>query len=164
MNGPIIHALKGSLAGIAATVPMTIAMAAMHKLLPGHEQYPLPPRLITENALEKADADGTLPEEHEDGLALVNHFAYGAAMGAVYSLGLYAARTRPAAASGVAFGLGVWAASYQAILPVAGLFPPPEAEPARRNALMITSHIVWGAALGLALQAADGKGENQNGK
>ena len=75
MDGPIIHVLKGGLAGLAATVPMTMAMAAMHKLLPDHEQYPLPPRLITENALEKADTDDALPEEHENGLALVNHFA-----------------------------------------------------------------------------------------
>lgn len=164
MDGPIIQVLKGSLAGLAATVPMTVAMGAMHRLLPAHEQYPLPPRVITENVLEKADADDALAEEHEDGLALVNHFAYGAAMGAVYALGLHVARKQAAAGSGVAFGLGVWAASYQAVLPMARLFPPPEAEPARRNALMITSHIVWGATLGLALQAANGKGENQNGR
>ncbi len=164
MDGPIISALKGSLAGLAATVPMTIAMAAMHRLLPRHEQYPLPPRIITENVLEKADVDDSLPKDHKDGLALFNHFAYGAAMGAIYSLGLNVAGKRAAAGSGAAFGLGVWAASYQAILPTAGLFPPPEAEPARRNALMITAHIVWGAALGIALHTADGKGDDQNGR
>jgi uncharacterized membrane protein YagU involved in acid resistance len=144
--------VTGALAGLAATVPMTAAMAAMHRFLPPEESYPLPPRLITENALEKVDAHDELPEEGERGLALVNHFAYGTAMGAIYASGLEALEAEPTVANGVAFGLGVWAGSYQALLPLTGLFPPAHKQPAMRNALMIAAHIVWGAALGLAVR------------
>ena len=149
--------MAGAVAGLSATVPMTAAMTEMHKHLPPHEQYPLPPRLITENALASVDAHDELPEEGETKLALVNHFAYGTAMGSIYAAGLKALGAEPSTANGVAFGLGVWAISYQGLLPVAGLFPPAHQQPARRNALMIAAHIVWGAGLGLALRALNGE-------
>jgi len=148
--------LSGAVAGLTATVPMTAAMAGMHRLLPPEESYPLPPRLITENVLEKVEADDQLPEEGKRELAVVNHFAYGAAMGAIYASGLEALDTKPSVANGVFFGLGVWAGSYQALLPLAGLFPPAHKQPAARNALMIAAHVVWGAALGLTLQKLEG--------
>jgi uncharacterized membrane protein YagU involved in acid resistance len=144
--------ISGAVAGLAATVPMTAAMAAMHHMLPAEEQYPLPPRLITENALEAVELDNTLPEESEREMTMVNHFAYGTAMGAIYASGLQALNAKPSVANGVAFGLGVWAGSYQALLPLAGLFPPAHKQPAARNALMIAAHIVWGAALGIVLE------------
>ena len=143
--------IAGAIAGFSATVPMTAAMAGMHKMLPRYEKYPLPPRLITENVLEKADVAEQVPENSERQLALVNHFAYGLATGAIYASGLRAFGVRPTVANGVAFGLAVWAGSYQALLPMVGLFPPADEQPARRNALMIAAHIVWGGALGLIL-------------
>lgn len=148
--------VSGGVAGLGATVPMTAAMAAMHKLLPPEQQYPLPPRLITENVLEAAEVEEQVPEEQERQLSLLNHFAYGTAMGTIYASGLQALGARPTVANGIAFGLGVWAGSYQALLPLTGLFPPAHAQPASRNALMITAHVVWGAALGLILQKLDG--------
>lgn len=143
--------LTGAAAGFAATVPMTAAMAGMHKLLPPDEQYPLPPRLITENVLDAAEVEEKVPEEEERKLSLVNHFAYGSAMGGIYASGLQALDAKPTVANGIVFGLGVWAGSYQALLPMTGLFPPADEQPARRNALMITAHIVWGAALGIIM-------------
>jgi hypothetical protein len=53
--------LNGALAGFVATVPMSAAMLTMHRLLPEHEQYPLPPHEITAELAEKADM-----EEHLD--------------------------------------------------------------------------------------------------
>ena len=46
--------LLGALAGLAATAPMTLAMKLMHEALPRHEQYPLPPRQVTEGMAEKS--------------------------------------------------------------------------------------------------------------
>lgn len=40
--------IAGSVAGCVATLPMTLAMEAMHRQLPPEEQYPLPPREITD--------------------------------------------------------------------------------------------------------------------
>lgn len=52
--------VKGTIAGLVATVPMTLAMEAVHDQLPPHEQYSLPPRLITERVTADADT-GLLP-------------------------------------------------------------------------------------------------------
>lgn len=148
-NDDMNQILSGAVAGLTATVPMTAAMAGMHRLLPPELSYPLPPRLITENVLETVNVEDQVPEEGERELSVVNHFAYGTAMGAIYAAGLESLDAKPTMANGIAFGLGVWAGSYQALLPLAGLFPPAHKQPAARNALMIAAHVVWGAALGM---------------
>jgi uncharacterized membrane protein YagU involved in acid resistance len=55
----------------------------------------------------------------------------------------------PNVVNGVAYGLGVWTASYLGLLPALGLLAPATEHPARRNALMIAAHVVWGASLGI---------------
>jgi hypothetical protein len=144
----VAHLLIGSLAGAAATAPMTMAMEAMHGALPAREQYPLPPREITEAMTEGAGLRGELGEEGQFALTLAGHFAYGAACGAVYAP-LARALKPPPVAGGVAFGLAVWAGSYLGWLPAAGILRPATEHPARRNALMIAAHVVWGATTGL---------------
>jgi hypothetical protein len=113
------QALMGSLAGLTATVPMTLAMEAMHGALPAGERYPLPPREITEVMTEGAGLRGAC------------------------------ALRVPPVAGGAAFGLAVWAGSYLGWLPAAGILRPASEHPARRNALMIAAHVVWGATTGL---------------
>ncbi len=54
--------LSGTIAGFGATLPMTMAMVAMHRRLPEHQKYPLPPRRITMNAAKKAGAKKHLDE------------------------------------------------------------------------------------------------------
>jgi hypothetical protein len=144
MNGLI----KGALAGFIATIPMTLAMKALHAQLPKEERYPLPPRLIVESAAEKLDVEDDLREEDEFALTVASHFAYGATTGAIYGQGLGIQRMEPSVASGIVYGLGVWTVSYLGLLPGLGLLTPATEHPARRNALMIAAHIVWGAALG----------------
>lgn len=144
MNGLI----KGAIAGFVATIPMTLAMKALHSQLPREEQYPLPPRLIVESAAEKMEVDDELDDSHEYALTLISHFGYGTATGAVYGEALELQNIEPTVASGVAYGLGVWTLSYLGLLPGLGLLTPATEHPARRNALMIAAHIVWGAALG----------------
>ena len=155
--------LAGATAGFAATVPMTAAMEFMHRMLPAHEQYPLPPRQIVDNAVLKADAEQVTPgephggterrtgleprEDERAGLALAAHFAFGAMAGTAYGS---IARTRPAhpALAGMGYGLLVWVSQYLGVLPAVGVLSNAKDHPARRNALMIAAHLVWGAALG----------------
>ena len=73
--------LLGALAGLAATAPMTLAMKLMHEQLPREEQYPLPPRQVTEGLAEKAGVNEHLEEEERETAPWVSHFAYGAACG-----------------------------------------------------------------------------------
>jgi uncharacterized membrane protein YagU involved in acid resistance len=142
--------LLGALAGLTATVPMTLVMKLMHEQLPPGEKYALPPRQVTEGMAEAAGVDEHLDEEDREAATWVSHFAYGAACGALYgavSEGL----GRHAALAGAGFGVAVWAGSYLGWLPAAGIITPATEHPPRRNALMIVSHVVWGATAGLVL-------------
>lgn len=138
---------KGALAGAIATGPMTVAMVAMHRALPPKEQYPLPPSLITRELEEKAGVVDDIDRKEHRKLTFVNHFGYGALCGALFA----SMSTQPSVAKGVAFGLGVWSTSYFVLLPALRLVRPPTKAPPRRNALMIAAHVVWGAALAMAL-------------
>ena len=144
--------LLGALAGLAATAPMTLAMKLMHEQLPREEQYPLPPRQVTEGVAEKAGVNRQLGEDEREAATWASHFAYGAACGALYgALSGERADSHPLLA-GVGFGVAVWAGSYLGWLPAAGLITPATEHPPRRNALMIAAHVVWGATAGVALE------------
>ncbi|HYY93365.1 MAG TPA: DUF6789 family protein [Pyrinomonadaceae bacterium] len=151
--------LLGALAGLAATVPMTLAMKLMHEALPRHEQYPLPPRQVLEGMAEKAGVNEQMDEEDREAATWVSHFAYGMACGALYgalSEGLDSLDVPPALA-GVGFSLAVWAGSYLGWLPAAGIISPATEHPPRRNALMIAAHVVWGVSAGMMVdKLADG--------
>jgi len=154
--------LLGALAGLAATAPMTLAMKLMHEQLPRGERYPLPPRQVTEGLAEKAGVNEHLDEEEREAATWASHFAYGAACGALYGA-LSGARVddHPVLA-GVGFGVAVWAGSYLGWLPAAGIIAPATEHPARRNALMIAAHVVWGATAGLTLAGlADGEADGR---
>lgn len=146
----MIRLLAGALAGAAATVPMTLTMLWLHRLIPRNERRQLPPEQITENIAHDLGANEILQKESEkDLVSLINHFAFGATAGALYvplteKIGL------PPIVKGVGYGLTVWAVSYLGWLPAAGLLSPATEHPAKQNAMMITAHVVWGSVLGLA--------------
>src|SRR5690606_29422438 len=84
---PLVARLaEGAVAGAAATALRTVVMEAGFRLLPPQEQYPLPPRLIVEEAAARIQAP--LPGDEGDrvGLTLLAHFGYGTAGGAVLGL------------------------------------------------------------------------------
>lgn len=144
--------LLGALAGLAATGPMTLAMKLMHEQLPREEQYPLPPRQVTEGLAEKAGVNEHLEESEREAATWVSHFAFGTACGALYGAVAGERIDRHALLAGAGFGLAVWAGSYLGWLPAAGIISPATEHPARRNALMIAAHVVWGATTGVAVE------------
>lgn len=156
MNATVSRVCAGGAAGFAACGPMTVLMEAAGRLLPPEEQEPLPPRQITERAAEKADVADDMTEEQRAVAATVNHFGYGTSSGAAYAA-VAEHIPLPPAARGVAFALGLWAASYLGWLPAAGLYRPATRDSAGRNALMITAHVVWGAVLGVVEEELSGR-------
>jgi hypothetical protein len=48
----------------------------------------------------------------------------------------------------VTYGLAVWSASYLGWLPAVGLYRSALDDSPRRNLLMLSAHVVWGACLG----------------
>jgi len=150
----MIRLLKGSVAGFIATIPMTGVSEVLYKWLPLEQQYPLPPSDITstvadEVGLEEVDAAAHAP------LTYANHFSYGTTVGAGYAL---VADTLPFSplANGLLYGLGVWAGGYLGWLPALGIRHPATQSPAERNALMIASHLVWGATLSSVFHVLEG--------
>lgn len=150
-------ALQGAIAGLLATVPMTLVMVKWHQKLPLTQRYFLPPRLITDQLAAKMPNAGRFigPPARR---AHAAHFAFGAAAGAAYSL---IAPRRASATAGVGYGLLVWAASYLGWVPLADLMAPATRQPAARNAMMIAAHIVWGAALAISLDVLQSRGRER---
>ena len=146
--------LAGTFAGAAATFPMTALMVAGHRGLPWRQRHPLPPAHVTHSLLASVNLDDELSPPQQAAVAIANHFAYGAAMGALYSLvGGTQAHDRPLAA-GVGFGLAVWGANYFGLLPTFDLYRSSSKEPLPRTLLLVSAHVVWGASLGLLTNTA----------
>jgi uncharacterized membrane protein YagU involved in acid resistance len=147
-HSPESTLLNGALAGFMASLPMSVAMLIMHRLLPEHEQYPLPPHEITAELAEKADREEHLNEPEHTMATTVSHFAYGAVTGTLYAATAKHMFPNPAI-GGAVFGLAVWAGSYLGWLPALGILSSATEHPPRRNALMITAHLIWGSVTGI---------------
>lgn len=144
--------IRGAVAGLSGTVPMTLFGLAALQALPEKEQYPLPPEEITAEVSAKVGLDELAAEPKARRAASgVNHFAYGSAVGAAYALTAARLPLHPLL-KGSAFGLAVWAGSYLGWLPASGILRPATEHPARRNALMIAAHVIWGSVTALVVQ------------
>ena len=82
------------------------------------------------------------PEQRKVAGPLLQYLS-GAAAGAVYGA-LAEAAPRVTAGGGVPFGLAVWLAADEAIVPLLGLTPPPQDSPPRRHLLAFLGHCVYG--------------------
>jgi len=152
--------VTGAMSGFVATIPMTVAMLAINKLLARPHRQRLEPRKITDDMLGRVGLRDDLSEEERKQAALAAHFAFGSAAGSLYPV-VEPFIPAPPAIRGPLFGLGVWAVSYCGVLPAIETLPSPEKRPLGRTALLVAAHLVWGAALGasanLARHAANGK-------
>ena len=137
--------VRGAIAGAVATVPMSAVMLAAQKAGALPKQ---PPEEIVDSALDAADVE--VDEATSNVLATLNHFAFGASIGAGYSALRRATSERgDAAVVGIAYALAVWFASYQGWVP--RITPLPRATDDRedRQAVMAGAHVVYGAVLGV---------------
>ena len=140
--------LQGALAGMLGTLPMTIVMLILHRLLPNWQKYALPPEEITDDLAKRSDLRRRINKEQLLAATLISHFGYGSAMGILYSL-LTRMIPLPPIVKGMLFGLVVWVGSYLGLLPALGISAWAGKEPLRRNLLMILAHLIWGSATGI---------------
>lgn len=154
MRRTAIDLVGGSIAGAAATVPMSIVMLASEAAGYMEKQ---PPEKITEELLDKADVHPPEPVKKE--LTVINHLLFGAAAGAVYGVArglLTSGREMPPAKAevpaAIAFGLGVWFVSYEGWVPASGFMPPSHKTDPSRPVTMASAHVVFGACLALAMR------------
>jgi hypothetical protein len=128
--------LVGAIAGVVGTAVMSAAMRRLFAALPADEQYPMPPREVTERTFPG------LSEPAERDATLLSHFGFGAAAGALVA----AANADRRQSRSMLAALGIWVASYMGWAPGFGLLRPQTEHPLRRNLLMFLVHLVWGAA------------------
>lgn len=152
--------LAGAVSGLAATVPMTLVMLYLHRQIPRKNRRPLPPKQITVKVADELGADELVDNQTERNIAsTVNHFAYGAAAGALYAP-LAQSIDLPPAIKGAAYGLIVWSGSYLGWLPLLHIREPATERPASENAMMIAAHIVFGSALGILQEKFSDRGDS----
>jgi hypothetical protein len=153
--------LRGVVAGIAGTGVMTAYQLAVAKAQGKPLATPVPHRWAdapapAQAAKKIADAVGQGRRfTREDVPLLTNamHWLYGVTWGAFY--GAAAGRSSPdPVAGGLAFGTGVWSASYAELVPL-GVYEPPWKYPPKELSLDLSYHLVYGLAVDLAYDALD---------
>lgn len=146
------NASLGAVAGLAATMVMTTTMRRLHDAVAddphGPRRHPRRHPVAS-------------PPAGRDGSGLVPHFAFGAAMGALYAC---LPGRRP---SGLIYGPLVWSVSHFGRVTPPGVLKATDRSPMAYGALLVLAHALWGKALGINLrelqsvsgddaQAADG--------
>jgi uncharacterized membrane protein YagU involved in acid resistance len=146
--------LVSAAAGIVATVPMTVAMEQLHRVLPD-DHRPLPPREVIEGLYEQFGAYPIADERQLQESTVLLHYLFGGAAGAVFPL--LAPKSLPAAVgAGVLYGMIVWTGSYLGWLPAIGVRHHAKHDSTARTGLMVAAHMVWGMTLGLLLRGRPG--------
>ncbi len=107
---------------------------------------------LAANRLAVALTGSPLTGDRLAAAAVAVHFAFGAAMGALYGAG---ARSRKArAAQGAAFGLAVWMAADEVAMPALGLSASPARRPLEKRAQSMVAHLAFGIVAELTRAAA----------
>jgi uncharacterized membrane protein YagU involved in acid resistance len=150
--------LCGTAAGVAATYPMTVLMESLDGFDIGRPQSELPPRIITDEVVHTF-AHEQPPESVTSPATKIAHYTYGGLVGTLFPF-VDRVGCESRLANGVAYGLGVWAASYCGLLPLLGSSARATNRPARVNAIMIAAHVVWGASLAQLTDRTDFEGTN----
>jgi len=146
IKSPHMRLIQGAVAGLIATLPMTLFMRSTWKWLPAEEQYALPPRQITRNVVGPRRFFRMSPV-NQTALTLLLHFLFGAATGSIYGVVEERIPLKDMVKGPLA-GLVVWAGSYLGWVPALGILPPATEHPLRRNVMMIVAHLIWGVTLG----------------
>jgi uncharacterized membrane protein YagU involved in acid resistance len=155
-----VSAVAGAVGGVAGGTAMTVLMTQVAPRLLPHELLPdtPAPQKVVQWAQEEVGAPQALTGRSKDVAALATHFAYSAASGAMYGLvrpALPPLRALPTPAAGVLFGLGVWAASFEGLLPALGVMPRTTQHPPRRWPAPMMGHAVFGAVTALVASKLD---------
>lgn len=150
----------GALAGVVASVFHTAVMLTLHRLLPRARRDPVPPKEIASVAIERTGAKSAQSGARLNAVTVAGHFAYGAAAGALYTPIAERVR-RESPVFGIAYGIGVWAASYLGWIPALDILTPATRHPAQRNIMMILAHVAWGAALDAVFKKTGDRAETK---
>jgi hypothetical protein len=163
---PIRAWVEGMIAGAIGAGVQTLFFRATSKLAPptpkGAFEPPEPEQAdeseletVARRLVEELAQRGPLDEPTKRRLGQAVHYGFGAAWGGMYGL-LRASYPRLGGVSGAAgFGVAVWMASDNLILPALKLAAWPHHYPLRSHAYAVAAHLAYGAGVGLTLAAED---------
>jgi uncharacterized membrane protein YagU involved in acid resistance len=136
---------EGALSGALATAAMSLFMAAARR---AHWLGTPPPKKLTDRLLSGIGLPAR--SHHRWAMTAVNHLAFGAVAGMPFAFLSRRLESQVARlAAGGLYGVAVWAAMYQGVLPALGLMPEPRSDRPGRPTSMAIAHLIYGGALGL---------------
>ena len=142
--------LSGAIGGLGATLLMSAVMLGARRL--GLTDR-LPPDKIAERVIETS-TDRPSTGDEKKVVASVLHLGFGTMAGVVFGMLVSSLGRMPAAVLvgiGAIYSTGIWLVSYQGWVPGLHIMPPASTDDRGRVGTMITSHWVYGIALGLAM-------------
>lgn len=126
MSSRVTDALAGTAGGLAGGAAMTLLITQVAPRVAPQAMLPPTPAPVqgVRWAEQASGHPAALSSNQEKAAGLVGHAVFSAGAGAAY--GLARARLAPVAAlpapmTGVVFGLGLWAATFQGALPAVGV-------------------------------------------
>ncbi len=168
---PLGAVARGLVAGAAGTAVMTAVQELSMKLQASDEQEGSEQQAEQQqpsDPWEQASAPAKVARKVARGvfdqdispdkigpLTHAMHWGYGTSWGAVFGLLEGTSRGRPLR-RGVLFGAGVWVMSYVQLVPM-GLYEPPWKYSPKDVAMELGYHLAYGAGLGTAWGALDGR-------
>jgi hypothetical protein len=145
-------AVAGAVAGLAGAWAMNLFQSGLTKLTSEsdgggqEEQTGDDATMKTADAISERVAGRSLTHREKQVGGPVVHYAFGAAMGALYGAAVEIA-PRSAAAWGTGFGTALWAAADEIGVPAVGLSGPPWETPISTHASALAAHLVYGGAV-----------------
>lgn len=148
------NTVKGAIAGLSATLPMTLVMSKLHQKLPLKERSSLPPRQIMMWLSGKLGIKSKLNEKEKTSFTMLGHFTFGAFAGTFIQ---FLEKKFPLLVRALLLGIGVWTTGYLGVLPLIKFDSSAIDMPLKKNLLMFIAHLVWGLSLALVYRVLDGK-------
>ena len=146
--------LIGLAGGLAATFAMTQAQNAVQKAQnksPKSEEEKQG-EMNEQSTVKLADkisqsvTDREIPQEQKQTAGNTVHYAFGTLMGGVYGA-LASSLNKAPLGTGILFGIGLWLAADEFVLPYLGLSKRPQERDLKEHAYQASAHAVYGLCL-----------------
>ena len=154
--------LKGLVAGLTGTVAMTLALRRVFPRVlppPAPDRRGFLPEAVVTGLEKKLLGKKRMREHTRRQATMPTHYAFGAGAGLGYGLLRALADRANPALLGAAWGVAVWAASYEGWLPATGITPATTDREPRRWINPIAAHLVFGVATAYAFEALSAEPE-----
>lgn len=149
MSSPVTDALAGAAGGLAGGAAMTLLITQVApRVAPPAMLPPTPAPIQAVQWAERTTGhEEALSSKQEKAAGLLDHAVFSAGAGAAYAIArarLAPVAALPAPVAGVAFGLAVWAATFQGALPALGVMRRTTQQPPERWPAPLMGHSLFG--------------------